>query len=265
MSIVHKALKKAENEGLKKDQLKNGTKTGRLLNTERPPTQRIVVIMTIFCALLAFGIYFPSYYKSRALKKAKESITVKPPAALPTATETAKRQEPTVTDSRVDITPEDLDGNVSSLNKRGIYFFSIRDYDGARVFFLSALEKDSRNHELYNNLGLTLKVQHKYKDALRNYQLALSLNEGYKEGHNNLGVLYDELGRHNNAIDSFKKAIKLDADYPDPHLNAAITYEKMGKYKSALKYYKNYLEFMKDKENGLVADIKKKMAILRKL
>jgi tetratricopeptide (TPR) repeat protein len=259
VSIVHKALKKAERDELKKTQSNGHASLIRTVEREKPSAKRILIIFAVFFVLLFLVIYYPSYLKKKSLKKAKTSTSIAP-VSVPK--EAAAEPGLVKETKRVD---ESFSGSAKELNLKGIYFIKSEEYEKALGYFTAALKKDETDHEIYNNLGYALKKQKRYKAALKSYEKALSLNEGHKEAHNNLGVLYDKLGRYDDAIESFSRAINIDKDYADPYFNLAVTYEKTREFRLAGENYARYLEFYEGRDDEFIKGINKKVQILKKL
>ncbi|MFC1855706.1 tetratricopeptide repeat protein [Thermodesulfobacteriota bacterium] len=247
MSIVHKALKKAESDEQKKAQLKEGTPLKRRVERESPSVKRLLVIFLIFLVLLVLSYFVPEYIKKRQIQKIKESIVVKSVPLNKSAKKTVLKEKGAERKGLVKYTEVDTDDSVEALNKQGIYYYSKGDYEQAKSYFSGVINKDRTNYDAYNNLGLTFKQLKNYKKALTNYEKALALNPDHKESYNNIGVLHDQLGQYADAIKAFKNAIEIDAGYVDAYFNIALTYEKMKEYKIAGKYYKEYLSFFEGK------------------
>lgn len=292
MSIVHRALKKAEQDEQNSARLDSGSSTKSHDDAKSPSIKRISIILAIFLVLLAFVLYFPDYYKNKKLKEVKQNITIKPLAGdtvihlagstvkplagstvkplagytvKPLAGSTVKPLAGSADDPLAGSAEIPLAGSSDDLNKRGVYFYKNGEHNKAYLHFKDALKKDKTNHEIYNNLGLVLKKQKKFKEALSSYTSAISLNAGYKEAHNNLGVLYDKLGQYDEAVKAFKKAIDIDKAYKDPYFNIALTYEKMKKYKLASVYYEDYLGFVSDDDSAFIKGVRKKVEILKNI
>ena len=74
----------------------------------------------------------------------------------------------------------------------------------------------SRFHELYNSLGITLKAVGKLREAEVSLRKAISLSPSFHVPHINLGNTLLELGRAADAVECFKQAISLKADLLKP-------------------------------------------------
>ncbi len=152
MSIIHKALKKAENAE-KTAALPEKRLPSRQAVTKNQSPKRFAVIFVIFFILLAVAYYFPVYYKKRVIQKVKQSITIKPG-------ETITVNEDDLLTKGIPVDSAKLaKESVLELNKSGIYYYNIGNAKKAHKFFTAALSKDKDNPVIYNNLGITLKRQ----------------------------------------------------------------------------------------------------------
>ncbi len=262
MSIIHKALKKADSDS-SSDGHTSIKSSARVSASASPQSMaRLMWIFGTFFALLAVAYFGPDYYKAYKIKMAKQKaaqsiqIGSTQPDATPIAGE-MKKLAP--------LTSDELSGGATELSKKGVEQYRAKNYERAYEYFMAALKQEKNNHVAYNNLGLTLKKQKMYKGAFESYRAALAIKKDYKECYNNLGVLYDNLGSYEDAITNFKMAIKLDSDYQDSYFNIAVTYEKMKKYKLANIYYLDYLKRYDGKDIGFVDMLKRKTEIISQL
>ena len=268
MSIIHKALKKAEAGGDRERASEGSAAGGGSKRMQGLPIKRMALYLVLFFISLGVIYYIPIYNKNRALERVKRNMKVGGQSAA-----NAKTEETPLTESAASELPVALSGvSADELNKKGIYYYKEANYAKAKEYFSAALKTGERLDVTYNNLGLTLKKMKMYRESEEYYIAALGLNPNYKECYNNLGVLYDNLNEFEKAQKHFKKAIKLDHNYPDPYFNAAVTYEKMKKFKAAGTHYADFLRltgerltgerFASDKNSAFLSGIKKKVEIL---
>jgi tetratricopeptide (TPR) repeat protein len=85
------------------------------------------------------------------------------------------------------------------------------------------------NGEYHYLLGLVLKDEKRYPDAILEIRQALASRPDFTDAHNVLGNIYVELGRYPDAVSHYEKAIELEPDEPEPHLNLASAYKRMGR------------------------------------
>jgi Flp pilus assembly protein TadD len=115
---------------------------------------------------------------------------------------------------------------------------------------------------MHNNLGLALKNQGKYKEAVKAYEKALQLKPDYYEAMNNLAVTYEMLGDNKKAKLFYKKALSLKPSYAEAHLNYALLLEAEGDKPTAESHYQTFLnlssnESLKNKVKERLKGIKK--------
>lgn len=96
----------------------------------------------------------------------------------------------------------------------------------------------NRFHELYNSLGIALKVAGKLREAEVSLRKAISLSPNFHVPYINLGNTLLEFGRAADAVDCFKQAISLKPDFAESHFNLANTLQVLGKLVEAEVSYK---------------------------
>ncbi|MEA1898907.1 MAG: tetratricopeptide repeat protein [Bacteroidota bacterium] len=106
---------------------------------------------------------------------------------------------------------------------------------------LSSIERS--NHEVFLLLGTVLNIKGDHKQAIENFDRALSLNpEDKDEVASHIGISLQNRERFIDAIKYFKLALKLN---PNRFINLyeqAYCNEKLGRYSKAESYYKAYLD-----------------------
>ena len=63
--------------------------------------------------------------------------------------------------------------------------------------------------------GYTASQAENYREAIRNFRKAVSLNRDYAEAYNMLGFCLRKLGRVKEALAHYEKALKLKPDFPE--------------------------------------------------
>ncbi|MDR1381052.1 MAG: tetratricopeptide repeat protein [Tannerella sp.] len=83
--------------------------------------------------------------------------------------------------------------------------------------------------EQYYNLG-DVYVQHKdYRNAVKSYQKAISINPDYAAAYYEMGIAYDKWGNIPSAIEAINKAIELKSDYTEARAYLQMLTEKQNK------------------------------------
>jgi tetratricopeptide (TPR) repeat protein len=82
----------------------------------------------------------------------------------------------------------------------------------------------------YNQLGLALAGQARYRAAQRAYHAARKVNPAYAEPHSNLGNLYQEQGRLPEALAAYELALVYEPQSASSHWNRALSLLQSGDY-----------------------------------
>jgi two-component system, chemotaxis family, chemotaxis protein CheY len=85
----------------------------------------------------------------------------------------------------------------------------------AEELLLQAIDAAPHDVHLYNRLGVTLRRQHKHRQALECYQQALKLDPNNEKVHFNMGVLYYDLGEEHKALQAFQAALQLRPNFTE--------------------------------------------------
>ena len=116
-------------------------------------------------------------------------------------------------------------------------------------------EEDQAHY--YHHLGLIKYQQGDYKEALRYYERAISIEEKILSptdsllatSYNNIGMVYYSMGEYSQALSYYNKSLAiyektLPANHPDfaqSYNNIGMVYKNMGEYSQALSYYNKSL------------------------
>jgi Flp pilus assembly protein TadD len=84
-----------------------------------------------------------------------------------------------------------------------------------------------------------------YREALREYLLALSIEPDSATAHYNLACFLSAHGP-DMAIDQYKLAIELEPDYPDAHLNLGLAYADDGQIEEAFRQLETAVKLAPD-------------------
>ncbi len=90
----------------------------------------------------------------------------------------------------------------------------------------------------YNNLGMALYAEHKFKEAVNNFTIAIKLNPKHAYAHYNLGIALYNDGKNKEAISHYKTAIKLNPNFANAHYNLGIVLDQNGKLKEAIHHFR---------------------------
>jgi len=218
MSIIHKALKKAE-ETKEKDKKARiwvfGGRGGKDIG---------LWVAALGAAALAavFAVYiYP------ALKPQAREAKVIPARAVPAPTPVK---------------------SAAVLLEEAVRDISLLKYAGAEKLLREALAVEPENPSLHNHLGLSLKGQGRLKEAVSEYEKAIELKADYHVAMNNLAVVMEAEGRKDRAEAMYKKALSLNPQYPEAHLNYALLLESAKRPFEAKAHYRAFLGLSTDEE-----------------
>ena len=256
MSIIFKALKKAEEE----------------TRTERAPvkkaqayhfgSKKFLTVIIIGIAVLVLSSFAGIYLaKNKTLPKlfakfSKKAVDIKPkqqPASI---------QPPAVPQAQQ--TPVPVSEGTDTVKLYGDAIKQIKDknYSAAESILRKAISQKPDDAVMHNHLGLALKNQGKYKEALTSYEKALKLKPGYYEAMNNLAVTHEMLGDKKKAKLFYKKALSLNPSYAEAHLNYALLLEAEGDAPAAESHYQAFLNLSSDE--ALKNKVKERLKGLKK-
>jgi len=95
---------------------------------------------------------------------------------------------------------------------------------------------------IYSYMGVCLKGQERYADAIKVLEKAEQYDSERTDVHNLLGFCYFKLKDYEKAIESFRNVLKLDPTSAIDYANIASNYRDMGKRELAIRHYKLALE-----------------------
>jgi FimV-like protein len=98
----------------------------------------------------------------------------------------------------------------------------------AEKMFQKALEKDPRDAEAANQMGLLLARLNRNDEARRYFQQAIALQRDHASAINNLGVLYMQMDKVDDALSAFRYGIEVTPDNETLYLNLARVYVRSG-------------------------------------
>ena len=131
-------------------------------------------------------------------------------------------------------------------NLLGAVNIAMERFEQAAVNFTRALQIDSSNAEIHNNLGITLYNLGRIDKAVASFVRALELKPGYGDAHNNLGNSLKDLGKLDEVISNYEKALKNRPDFAEAHNNLGIALLELGNTEEAAAAYTRALEIKPD-------------------
>ena len=130
--------------------------------------------------------------------------------------------------------------NVRVLSRIAELYYRKGKLDRAYDYYkkITTIEPASENARIaYLNMGNILDDQQQFRDAIRMYQKALSINPKDDTALYNLGITYNHAGMPEKAVETWNRAANLNPDNPDPLLAIANMYYEKGHYNEAMDQY----------------------------
>lgn len=129
-----------------------------------------------------------------------------------------------------------VDSNkVSFLISRGAVKFKIRDYQGSYNDQLKALEMDSTNIYIYNNIAMSCDELGKPEETIKYLNKVLEIDSVFIPAIVNLGFKYQRMEDHEKALEYLDKAVELDPEEGFAYSNRSFSRLKTGDVKGAMK------------------------------
>jgi Flp pilus assembly protein TadD len=114
------------------------------------------------------------------------------------------------------------------------------------VILLDIMKKSPRKARPHYILGFLYDEGGQVDNAIREFEVALTLDPNYAEAHNNLGVAYFKKGWMDKAVERFQIAIRLDSKYADAYNNLGYVYNAKGWFDKAIEQYEMSLKLQSD-------------------
>lgn len=116
----------------------------------------------------------------------------------------------------------------------------------------------------WNDLGVKAEKSGNFKEALKMYDKALSINPDYSKAWSNKGVIYAKLNEYDKAVAAFKKSLEINPNNATAYVNLGGVLIETGKFDDALNCYDKALVLAPDRpefqqaRTWALATIKKK-------
>lgn len=233
MSLIHEALKKAEQES------QSSLNKQPHLTNPIVKVQKIPILTLLLVTVLGLSLVFLVY-----MRLVRRPQNIPTPAPIQPTGAFNTEQNPT------------------ALKQTALRLFEEKKYEAS----LAAWEKLTlllpTEAQVYNNLGLVLKKLGRLEEAFQAYTKALALKEDYPEALNNLGTLYLLEGQRGPAKQNFQKAVQLTPEYADPYFHLGLIAEQEGNKRLAIQHYEHFLKQSTRLDETLKNRLEKKMELL---
>jgi tetratricopeptide (TPR) repeat protein len=171
-----------------------------MLDVASSPTRRIVLISAVLLmimSMLSYNLHRQSIWNSK-VRLWGEAVRMAPDKTRP-------------------------------LDNLALTFFDLRDLKKAQFLTEKSLKVDPKDAVAWNTLGLVLKEEKRYNEALSAYEKALSLAPSLPKIRTNIANVLATLGKYDEAIRMYEEALLVDSD-ADAHFGLGIVYFKMKRY-----------------------------------
>ena len=95
----------------------------------------------------------------------------------------------------------------------------------------------ANNWLAHNNLGVALKEQGKFGEAIEHYAETLRINPTYAVAHSNWGIVLAAHGEFEKAIGHFSQALRIQPNYEEAYYNLGLALAKQGRVQEAIKHF----------------------------
>ena len=130
----------------------------------------------------------------------------------------------------IDRTPN----NPGAYNVRGAAYGRAGRYKEALKDFDKAISLDPRSYQSYANRALIHRYTGNQNQAIADYTQAISLNQNYDTAYIGRGELYRLAGRSSEAFKDFETAIGLDTTDPRAYLRRGLLYQASNQHPFAI-------------------------------
>lgn len=139
---------------------------------------------------------------------------------------------------------EESDVNVQlAYTLKGNYSFDHGNYAEAEKFQRKAISLNWSNPTPHNNLGLVLRRQKRFDEAIMQFRRAIGINPRWAVAYNNLGLVLGEKalpgGSQDDAIVQLNRAVELDRHSALPHYNLGRSFGRQGKLDDAITEFRH--------------------------
>lgn len=128
---------------------------------------------------------------------------------------------------------------------RGLNAHNQQDYHAAITYFKNAITLNNDkvlNSKIYSNCGGAKFKLGLYNDAIKDYDLAIKLNDKNYEAYFNRAIVNRMLQNNQLALKDYDKAIELQPDFYDAYNNRGVVKSDLGDYADAISDYDKVIE-----------------------
>ena len=119
-------------------------------------------------------------------------------------------------------------------------------FDEAIAHYKQAIYLKPQLIEAPYNLANLLKEQERYAEAIENYTQAVRLKPDFYQAYYNLGNALRSNEQFSEAIDNYRQAVRLKGDYAEAYNNLAMTLKDVGRISEAIESYREAIRVKPD-------------------
>jgi tetratricopeptide (TPR) repeat protein len=116
-----------------------------------------------------------------------------------------------------------------------------RDVGAALTLYDALLARTAGSPKLWNERGVALHQDGRYREAEESYRRAIAADAGYALAHNNLGVALYQAGNGDAAVSEFRAALDTHPGLAKARLNLALLLYRAKRLQTALEAYRQVL------------------------
>jgi tetratricopeptide (TPR) repeat protein len=160
------------------------------------------------------------------------------------------------------------DTTVGDAGRMGNWYYELKQYDSAEVFFRKVVELDSTVVQGHFNRGLSLVQLERLDEAVQEFRISEILDRENIQFSasipRSLGSTYAMKKHFRLAITSFKRSLEIDREDLEATLGLARAYDGAGRKQDALKWYKKFLNAAKKKlpDGGVIKETRERVRVL---
>lgn len=249
MSIIHKALKKAEKDRDLSNQERSETIPIMTSKNSKKNSRSIILAALFFILVMTAFILFKFFDF--------------PMSFLPFIQNQTKHEAPIKTASQTTLDKNQEKTNLENLKKEALMNYENGNYSKSIDLWKKLSSQTKLDAEVNNNMGLAYKKIGSFEKAKDFYKQALKLKPKYPEALNNLGILLMQENNDAEALKLFEKALNLNPNYAEAHFHKALNLDKNGKKFSAAKSYENFLRLKQNIPDKLKKEIENRILKLK--
>ena len=133
----------------------------------------------------------------------------------------------------IDRSPPDSPERARNYFLRGNAYLDAGDFASAERDYAAAISIAPDDAVYRNNLGIALRYQERFEDAIRAYDRAIELDPSYRDAYTNRGVAQADRGDLQAAVADFTRAIELDPDFWFAYAQRGLALWSLGRRQEA--------------------------------